>query len=108
VTDDIDLRGLAVELHRSYSWASRNWRELCEQEGLPWPFVGRGAGGRPWWTRAAVRAWKGGQGSGRIAQPTDDPRAYLEGVLAAIANDPLPIRDADESRVAQLLAAAGG
>jgi hypothetical protein len=98
--DDIDLRGLAAELHRSYDWTCRNWRGLVEADGLPKPFIEH----RPWWSRAAVRAWKdGAQGVRRIAQPTFAP------IDAVIANDPDPICEVgDLDRFARLIAAAGG
>jgi len=60
MTDDLDLHGLAATLHRSYDWTARHWRELCHRQAMPWPFVGRERGQRPWWSAAAVAAWKAG------------------------------------------------
>lgn len=102
MADDVDLRGLGVELHRSYDWVRKHWRGLVAQRGLPAPFIGGGGRERPWWSREAVRAWKqGGAGTGRLAQP-HAPAA------PTIANEDAPSSPAAGGLRAQLLAAAGG
>lgn len=99
MSEDIDLVGLAAELHRSLDWTQRHWRELVADKGMPPPFIGGGLGSRPWWSRAAVLAWKQGrvEVGGGSAQPAARP-----------ANDPMPARVAPGDRAAALLAAAGG
>lgn len=98
MTDDLDLHGLALQLHRSYDWMQKNWRRLVADEGFPPPFVGREPGARPWWRAALVEAWKDrnhdAQGWGRLAQPTE-----------TVANDALPTPRGD--RASALIKAAG-
>jgi hypothetical protein len=102
MTEDVDLRTVAVLVHRSYSWLGRNWRTYRHPgtgELFPRPFVGAELGQRPWWRRAAIEAWKDGASAsgnpGSTAPPTDPPPA----------NDPTPRQY--NSRVDALRAAAG-
>jgi hypothetical protein len=95
MTRDLDLRGLACELHRSYDWTVRSWRALVALHGLPAPFLGGERHARPVWSGEAVAAWK----AGRAAAPS---------TMAVAANDrEHRYRSADDAQ-ARLLGAAGG
>ena len=110
MTQDVDLAGAAALLHRSYSWLQENWRRLAAEEGFPLPYVGAEKGGRPWWTREAIDAWKArrcGLPSQVPGQSPDLHRAQPD-PLAHPANDPAPTRPHAGDRVSALLAAAGG
>ncbi len=98
MSSDLNLRGLARALHRSYDWTAQNWRRLAQAEGLPRPFIGGEPGGRPWWDGAAVEAWKK-----RELAP-----AARSAVTVVIANDPVEIPREPPDLETALLAAAGG
>jgi len=94
----LDLYGLALILDRSYDYVVRHWRRLCDEDGLPHPFIGRN-GRKPRWSRKAVEAWRDGE------PPAARPASAAIDPVQAVANDPAPVRlrGADA-----LLKAAGG